>query len=137
MSSQNPPDIADESAARLRRLGLWFCALAGLEIVAALLFGYAASGIQAGSSAAAIASEPGQTTMFVLLVCMALLIANATLALLHLLTVYLLRKRRARGLCMAISIVSCLFVPFGTILGVLALARLTEPRVKPLFVRAA
>lgn len=42
-------------------------------------------------------------------------------------------KRRRHTLCVIVAGVSCLFMPFGTILGVFTLILLTKPHVKALF----
>jgi len=47
-----------------------------------------------------------------------------------------LARRRRHTLCMVVACVSCLFMPFGTVLGVFTLVMLTRPSVKLLFDQA-
>ena len=58
-----------------------------------------------------------------------------TLALLKLRVARCLRLRESHGFCVAISVLTCLGVPYGTALGVFAFLVLTRPSVKALFVR--
>jgi hypothetical protein len=46
---------------------------------------------------------------------------------------YCLRKRRLRVLSMLVAVVSCLFFPLGTALGVFTLIVLNRPAVKAVF----
>lgn len=44
-----------------------------------------------------------------------------------------LRQRRRYTFCLVMAAISCVFMPFGTVLGVFTLIVLTKPTVKPLF----
>ena len=44
-----------------------------------------------------------------------------------------LRERRSRTLCMVVAGISCLGIPYGTLLGIFTLAVLTRPSVVKLF----
>lgn len=44
-----------------------------------------------------------------------------------------MRQRRGHTFCVVVAGLSCMFVPFGTVLGVLALVMLLKPEVKALF----
>jgi len=44
-----------------------------------------------------------------------------------------LAQRRRHGFCVVVAAVSCLFVPFGTLLGIFSLLVLTRPSVRALF----
>lgn len=44
-----------------------------------------------------------------------------------------LRERRRHMLCMVVAALSCMMMPFGTILGVFTLVTITKPSVKALF----
>lgn len=48
-----------------------------------------------------------------------------------------LARRRRHTLCMVAAAVSCMFMPFGTLLGVFTLITLNKPSVKALFETAA
>ena len=44
-----------------------------------------------------------------------------------------LQRRRRHTLCMVVAALSCMMIPFGTVLGVFTLVMLTKPSVKALF----
>ncbi len=44
-----------------------------------------------------------------------------------------LQQRRRHMLCMVVAALSCMMMPFGTVLGVFTLVMLTKPSVKALF----
>ncbi|MFI5175637.1 MAG: hypothetical protein ACHQKY_12310 [Terriglobia bacterium] len=48
-----------------------------------------------------------------------------------------LKRRRVRWFCMAVAAVSCLGIPYGTVLGVFSFIVLTRPSVAALFVDTA
>lgn len=48
-----------------------------------------------------------------------------------------LQRRQSRTFCTVVACVSCLFMPFGTVLGVFTLVLLTQDRVRALFERQA
>jgi len=47
-----------------------------------------------------------------------------------------IRQRRSHTFCVVVAGLSCMFMPFGTVLGVLALVMLVKPEVKALFAPA-
>ncbi|QWP76493.1 hypothetical protein J5226_23410 [Lysobacter sp. K5869] len=47
-----------------------------------------------------------------------------------------LRQRRSYTLCLVLAALSCMFMPFGTVIGVLALVLLVKPEVKAMFAPA-
>jgi hypothetical protein len=55
------------------------------------------------------------------------------LALVMILTGRKLHQRKHRTFCMVVAGVECIFMPFGTILGVFTLVKLNEQKVKDLF----
>lgn len=62
-----------------------------------------------------------------------LIFFGATLCLLMILNARFLAKRRRYSFCFIMSIISCLFMPLGTILGVLTIIVLSRPAVKTVF----
>ena len=46
---------------------------------------------------------------------------------------YFLSKRRHYTFCLVVAGVECVFIPFGTVLGIFAIIVLVRPTVKPLF----
>lgn len=63
----------------------------------------------------------------------AFMLAAGTYALLAFLTARALRRRSGRGLCLATAAISCLYIPFGTLLGVFTFIALGRPSVRALF----
>lgn len=60
-------------------------------------------------------------------------LGGATLATLKFLTARALGRRRSRTLCMVTAGLSCIFVPYGTVLGVFTFMVLGRPSVRTLF----
>jgi hypothetical protein len=60
-------------------------------------------------------------------------LAGATLATLKFLTARALGRRRSRTLCIVTAALSCVFVPYGTALGVSTFVVLGRPSVRTLF----
>jgi hypothetical protein len=56
-----------------------------------------------------------------------------TFAVLKYVTYRRLRERRSRTFCMIVAAISCLGIPYGTVLGIFTLAVLTRPSVVNLF----
>jgi hypothetical protein len=46
---------------------------------------------------------------------------------------YYLRKRRKHTLCLVVAGVECIFMPFGTVLGILTIVLLVQPSVRAWF----
>jgi hypothetical protein len=46
---------------------------------------------------------------------------------------YFLRKRQKHTFCLVVAGVECIFIPFGTVLGVFTIVLLVQPSVKALF----
>jgi hypothetical protein len=69
---------------------------------------------------------------FIIFACFFIL-AGLTMAILILINGRCLAKRRHYTFCQVMSGIECLFMPFGTILGVFTLVVLSRPSVKPLF----
>ncbi len=66
---------------------------------------------------------------------LAFLLMFGTLATLQILTGFWIRKRRRRIACLVTAGISCVFIPFGTLIGVLTFLVLLRPSVKMLFER--
>jgi hypothetical protein len=49
---------------------------------------------------------------------------------------YYLRKRQKHTFCLVVAGVECIFIPFGTVLGVFTIVLLVQPSVRALFVGA-
>jgi len=62
-----------------------------------------------------------------------LILMGWALAVLLLITGRFLSKRRNYTFCFVIAAISCLFMPFGTILGVFTIVVLSRPTVKEMF----
>jgi hypothetical protein len=55
------------------------------------------------------------------------------LSFLNFFTAYALKKRRYRGVCLVTAALTCLFIPYGTIIGIFTFIVLGRPSVKMLF----
>lgn len=62
-----------------------------------------------------------------------LIVMGWTLAVLLLITGRFLAKRKHYTFCFVVAAVACLFMPFGTILGVFTIVVLSRPTVKEMF----
>jgi hypothetical protein len=62
-----------------------------------------------------------------------IIVMGWTLAVLLLITGRFLSKRKNYTFCFVIAAISCLFMPFGTILGVFTIVVLSRPSVKQMF----
>jgi len=69
---------------------------------------------------------------FIIFACCFILV-GLTMAILILINGRCLAKRKHYTFCLVMSGIECLFMPFGTILGVFTLIVLSRPSVKPLF----
>lgn len=128
--------IIDDEQLRLLRIG--YFTMGGVAVFTAL-FGalYAVMGIFIASIPMA-ATQPGQPppAMMVWIFAafgFAFMLMAGVFALLNFLTARALRQRRSRGLCMVIAALSCLSIPFGTLLGVFTFIVLGRPSVRQLF----
>ncbi len=70
--------------------------------------------------------------LFIIFACFFILI-GLTMAILILINGRCIAKRKHYTFCQVMSGVECLFMPFGTILGIFTLIVLSRPSVKPLF----
>ena len=61
------------------------------------------------------------------------ILAGWTLAIGVLLAGRMLARRRYYVFCLVVAAIECLFIPFGTVLGVFTIIVLVRPSVKPLF----
>lgn len=65
-----------------------------------------------------------------------MILVGWTLAVLLLITGRFLSKRKHYTFCFVIAAISCIFMPFGTILGVFTIVVLSRPSVKEMFGKA-
>ena len=65
-----------------------------------------------------------------------LIVMGWTLAVLLLITGRFLSRRKNYTFCFVVAVISCLFMPFGTILGVFTIVVLSRPSVKEMFGKA-
>jgi hypothetical protein len=64
---------------------------------------------------------------------LAIFLGMIAFAILQLLTGVYLKRRKARPFCMVVAGLSCILIPYGTLLGVFTLIVLARDSVKPLF----
>ncbi len=82
------------------------------------------------------AREAAQVGWMFVILAVGLIGFGAALATLFFQAARRMRQRRSHVFCMVAAGVSCLWVPFGTVLGVLALVNLNKPHVQALFDRS-
>lgn len=59
----------------------------------------------------------------------AFLVGFGAIAAFQMLTGRWIKNRLHRGVCLTVAAISCIFIPFGTVLGVLTFIALREPRI--------
>jgi hypothetical protein len=122
----------------LNLLSIFYYVVSGLAaLFACIPFIHLAVGIAmlAGAFPADKGGEPVPEFVgwiFVGVACLLILI-GWTLAVLLLITGRFLSKRKNYTFCFVIAAISCLFMPFGTILGVFTIMVLSRPSVKQMF----
>ena len=78
-------------------------------------------------------SPPKFVAWFFILIAAVFILSGWTLSVLIILAGRKLRRRVSRTFCLVIGGLECMFMPFGTVLGVLTLVMLTKDSVKELF----
>ena len=78
-------------------------------------------------------SDPRTMGMIFLVMGAGFLLIGLTITLLAFFTAHNLRDRRNRTFCLVIAGLSCLQIPWGTVIGVCTIAVLNRPSVKALF----
>ena len=81
----------------------------------------------------AIDDAPGFVGVFLVLIAMFAILVGWTLAVCIIVAGRCLAKRRRYMFCLVIAAISCIFMPFGTVLGVFTIIVLMRPSVKELF----
>jgi hypothetical protein len=139
MDNDERQRIIDEEHVRLLRIGY---IVLGVVAVFTSLFGlvYIVMGAMMGSFAGSMPQKPGDpppvfVVWFMVGFGLLFLLAAGTWALLSFLTARGLRRRRWRGLCFVAAAVSCLYIPFGTLIGAFTFIVLGRPGVRAMFER--
>lgn len=135
--------IIDAEHLRLLRLGYFVsAATAGLFAFFGLL--YAAMGLVFGAMSRHFphpSGQPGPPPEIVSWIFgaigLGIMLIAGTVAGLKLRVARCLRLRESHGFCVAIAVLSCLEIPYGTALGVFSFLVLTRPSVKEQFFRRA
>ena len=81
----------------------------------------------------AIDDAPEFVGAFLVVIAMFAILAGWTLAVCMIIAGRCLAKRKRYMFCLVIAAVSCIFMPFGTVLGVFTIVVLMRPSVKELF----
>ena len=136
MDSTERQHVIDEEQLRLLRIG--YLTMGGVAVFTGL-FGllYALMGFMIVHLPMQ-AQQPGQPppeviAWFFASFGLAFMLAAGVYALLAFLSARALRQRRSRILCLFTAAVSCLYIPFGTLLGVFTFIALGRPSVLGLF----
>jgi hypothetical protein len=128
-------DAAHGARVDLLANGHW--ALAGLVFIAAAVPAfYASLGLDLVFNAAAPHSPQAETGWRILTSGLAWVLATFGYVTMLIASARGLRLRRRYRLVVATNLLSCLFVPFGTVLGIATLATLRHPEVRLAFGRA-
>lgn len=136
MNNDERQQVIDEEQLRLLRIG--YFAMGGVAVFTGL-FGllYALMGFMIVHMPMQ-AQQPGQPppeviAWFFAAFGLAFMLLAGVYALLAFLSARALRRRRARGLCLFTAALSCLYIPFGTLLGVFTFIALGRRSVIELF----
>ncbi len=81
-------------------------------------------------------SSPEIVGWFMVIIASVIIVLGLTLGILQILTGTFLKKKNHRGFCLAVSVISCLMIPFGTILGIFSITVLNREFVKKIFAKA-
>jgi heme/copper-type cytochrome/quinol oxidase subunit 3 len=129
--------ILDEEHLRLLRIGYL---IVGGTAAFTGLFGlfYTAMGVfivVAGKTASSRHGQPPPELMGVIFIAIGALVLLLAVgyASLAFLTARFLKERRARTLCLLTAGISCLYIPFGTVLGAFTFIVMGRPSVRALF----
>ena len=137
----NPVDRQEViDAEHLRLLSLFYKITAGLTAMFACLpivhlFMGIMIIVSGGRVAGAKESFPTMIGWVFVIIAGTIIVLGFGFAVMKFMVGVFLEKRRHRIFCMVVSGFSCLFVPYGTILGVMALLVLQRPGVKLMFDR--
>lgn len=135
-----PPLLSLEDQGHLRLLSIFHYVVAGLMALFALFpllyigigLGIVNGWFPANRQAAGANSDLMVGWMFVGMGALFLVVC-LTMTSLMVLAGRSLAQRRRYTLCLVVAALSCLFTPFGTVLGVFTLVVLLKPAVKPAF----
>ncbi len=130
--------IRDEEHLKLLRIG--FFVAAGTKVLMALIgLLYAGMGVVIAITTANARvpagqhAPPAEFRWFFFLFGVCILLVGSGLVVLNLMVARRLRQRRSRVFCIVVAAIGCIFIPYGTLLGVLAMLVLCRPSVTALF----
>lgn len=128
---------ASKDAAHLDLIGVFYYVLAGIAALFSLfplIHVTIGAAMIAGLDQTSNGTPPPPVVGWVfLIVGVTCVLAGLAFAVLMLIGGRRIRARRSYTFCVVVAAVSCMFMPFGTVLGVLALVLLVKPEVKALF----
>lgn len=137
MDNDERQKIIDEEHLRLLRIGyIVLGAVAAFTALFGLL--YIFMGVMMGTLASNVPQNadgppPEIAIWFMIGFGLLFLIASGAWALLSFLSARGLRRRRWRGLCYVAAALSCLYIPFGTLIGAFTFVVLGRPGVRAMF----
>jgi len=132
--------ITDEADLRLLPVAYWvlggtsaFIALYGLVYVAmGAVFAFL-PWESPSTYSTTVEGPPAVFGWFFIAIGLGFMLAGGAVATLQILTGFWIRKRRLRVACLVMAGISCMFVPFGTLIGVFTFLTLLRPSVAALF----
>lgn len=141
MDNDERQQIIDAEHLRLLRIG--YFALGGVAVFTSL-FGllYVFMGVMMGTVMQGVPQQPDgpppeAAVWFMVGFGLLFLLASGAWALLSFLTARGLRRRRWRGLCFVTAALSCLYIPFGTLIGAFTFVVLGRSSVRALYEQSA
>jgi len=135
MEEEARQEIVNGEQLRIIRMG-YFVAGGMAAFISLLGFFYAFMGFFLFQAISRIPQQPGQPEFpdfigkFFGVFGLVFALLSLTIAALQFLTGQRLKARRSRGFCMVIAVLTCLWIPAGTFLGVCTLIVLSRPSVQ-------
>ncbi|MGO1073032.1 hypothetical protein [Lysobacter sp. CA199] len=135
-----PAPASPEDASHLRVLGIFYYIFAGLNVLSVVFVAFfvtlaASTSAMAPAVAESSAGLPATDKFLVIMLPIFVLVGLFSLlvGVLQFMTARRLRDRRGSGFCQIVAGLTCLSVPFGTVVGVFTFIVLARPSVKALF----
>lgn len=136
----SPPSAASpEDASHLQVLGIFYYVFAGLNALSVLFIAAYAVMMAVMFSSGGFPTSPNnppppQGFIWMMVgMCVFVILLSLLFGVLHFMTARRLRDRRGLKFCQIVAALTCLSIPFGTVLGVFTFIVLGRPAVKALF----
>lgn len=133
--SSQPPAANAEDASHLQILAILFYVFAGLNALSVVMLGLYAIVMGAVLGSGHAPTSQADAAFIPLFIGMIVLVGALSLlfGVLHFMVGQRLRQRRGYKFCQVVSVITCLSIPLGTVLGAFTLIVLNRPSVRALF----